>query len=72
MQLSAFISMNRERHDNAFKRLLRHLLDGEFDRAEVTRTFYEEYLAVADLPAEFYLETVARRCSRSTRCRRAS
>jgi poly(3-hydroxybutyrate) depolymerase len=32
----------------------------EFDKAEVTRTFYEEYLAVADLSADFYLETVER------------
>ena len=40
-------------------------------RRSATRTFYEEYFAVADLPAEFYLETV-RTCSRNTRCRWAS
>jgi poly-beta-hydroxyalkanoate depolymerase len=33
--------------------------DGEFDKAQVIRTFYDEYLAVNDLPAPFYLETVA-------------
>jgi len=60
VQLSAFISMNRDRHVNAFKEYYRHLVDDEFEKAEVTRTFYEEYMAVADLSAEFYLETVER------------
>ena len=59
VQLSAFISMNRSRHETAFKDYYRQLVDGDFDRADVTRAFYEEYLAVADLAAEFYLETVA-------------
>jgi len=58
VQLSAFMSMNKERHANAFKEYYQHLVDGEFEKAEVTRTFYEEYMAVADLSAEFYLETV--------------
>jgi len=44
---------------NAFKEYYRHLVADEFDKAEVTRTFYEEYMAVADLPADFYLETVS-------------
>jgi poly(3-hydroxybutyrate) depolymerase len=60
VQLSAFISMNRQRHENAFKDYYRQLLEGDFDRADVTRVFYEEYLAVADLAADFYLETVAK------------
>jgi len=60
VQLSAFISMNRERHENAFKDYYKQLLEGDFDRADVTRVFYEEYLAVADLAAEFYLETVSK------------
>jgi poly(3-hydroxybutyrate) depolymerase len=59
VQLSAFISMNKDRHVNAFKEYYQHLVDDEFDKAEVTRTFYEEYMAVADLSADFYLETVA-------------
>ena len=58
VQLSAFMSMNKDRHLNAFKEYYRHLVDDEFDKAEVTRTFYEEYMAVADLSADFYLETV--------------
>ena len=58
VQLSAFMSMNKERHVNAFKDYYLHLVNDEFDKAEATRSFYEEYLAVADLAAEFYLETV--------------
>ena len=58
VQLSAFMSMNKDRHVNAFKEYYQHLVDDEFDKAEVTRTFYEEYMAVADLSAEFYIETV--------------
>ena len=60
VQLSAFISMNRERHENAFRDYYRQLLEGDLARADVTRVFYEEYLAVADLAADFYLETVAK------------
>ena len=60
VQLSAFMSMNKDRHANAFKDYYQHLVADEFDKAEVTRTFYEEYLAVADLSADFYLETVER------------
>ena len=58
VQLSAFMSMNRQRHVNAFRDYYTHLLADEHDKARITRAFYEEYLAVADLPAEFYLETV--------------
>ena len=58
VQLSAFMSMNKDRHVNAFKEYYRHLVDDEFDKAEITRTFYEEYMAVADLSADFYIETV--------------
>jgi poly(3-hydroxybutyrate) depolymerase len=58
VQLSAFMSMNRERHASAFRDYYQHLLDDETEKAEVTRTFYEEYLAVSDLSADFYLETV--------------
>ena len=58
LQLTAFMSMNKERHVNALKDFYRHLLDGDHDKARVTRAFYEEYMAVADLSADFYLETV--------------
>ncbi len=58
VQLSAFMSMNKDRHVNAFKEYYQHLVADEFDKAEITRTFYEEYMAVADLSADFYIETV--------------
>jgi poly(3-hydroxybutyrate) depolymerase len=58
LQLTAFLSMNMERHKQQFRNLYQHLVDGEHEKAEVIRLFYEEYLAVNDLPAEFYLETV--------------
>lgn len=58
LQLSAFIAMNRERHVEAFEAYYRHCLADETEQAGITRTFYEEYLAVADLSADFYLETV--------------
>ena len=59
LQLTAFMSMNKARHADAFKAYWRHLADGDAAQAEVTRTFYEEYMAVADLSADFYLETVS-------------
>lgn len=58
VQLSAFMSMNPERHKQSFKDLYQHLVNGDVEKANVIRVFYEEYLAVNDLPAEFYLETV--------------
>jgi poly(3-hydroxybutyrate) depolymerase len=58
VQLSAFLSMNLERHQQQFRNLYQHLVDGDTEKADVIRVFYDEYLAVNDLPAEFYLETV--------------
>ncbi|MDB5884078.1 MAG: phaZ [Polaromonas sp.] len=58
VQLSAFLSMNPDRHKKAFKDLYQHLVEGDEEKANVIRLFYDEYLAVNDLPAEFYLETV--------------
>ena len=58
VQLSAFLSMNLERHKQQFRNLYQHLVAGEVEQADVIRVFYDEYLAVNDLPAEFYLETV--------------
>ena len=58
VQLTAFMSMNLERHKQQFRNLYDHLVRGENDEADAIRRFYDEYLAVNDLPAEFYLETV--------------
>ena len=60
MQLSAFMSMNLTRHIRAHLDLFEHLAKGEDEKAATTRKFYDEYFAVLDLPAEFYLETVQR------------
>jgi poly(3-hydroxybutyrate) depolymerase len=60
VQLAAFMSMNIQRHVKAHLELHDHLRKGEIDKAEATQTFYDEYFAVTDLPAEFYLETVRR------------
>ena len=58
MQLSAFISMNKERHAEAFRMYYQNLVADEREKAEITRSFYAEYMAVCDLSADFYLETV--------------
>ncbi len=58
LQLTSFISMNLDRHVNAHMRQFEHLIKGDDDNAEAHRTFYDEYLAVMDLTAEFYLQTV--------------
>jgi len=59
VQLMAFMSMNIERHRKAHMDLYEHLAKGEDEKALAIGTFYDEYFAVLDLPAEFYLETVA-------------
>ncbi len=58
LQLHGFMSMNLDRHLQAHWDLFRHLVAGDGDSAEKHREFYDEYLAVMDLTAEFYLETV--------------
>ncbi len=58
VQLTAFVSMNLERHIKSHIDLAQHLAKGETEKAEVIKTFYDEYFAVMDLPAEFYIETV--------------
>ncbi len=59
VQLSAFVSMNPDRHTKAFSDLYHHLADGDIEKAEPILTFYHEYFAMMDLPAEFYLQTIA-------------
>jgi poly(3-hydroxybutyrate) depolymerase len=59
LQLSGFMAMNLDRHVNAHWDMFKHLVRGDGDSAEKHRDFYDEYLAVQDLTAEFYLQTVA-------------
>ena len=58
VQLAAFMSMNIDRHMKAHRELYENLAKGEHEKAQVTKAFYDEYFAVLDLTAEFYLETV--------------
>jgi polyhydroxyalkanoate depolymerase len=58
VQLAAFMSMNIERHVKAHQELYENLARGEAAKAAQTKAFYDEYFAVLDLSAEFYLETV--------------
>jgi poly(3-hydroxybutyrate) depolymerase len=58
VQLAAFMSMNMDRHTKAHRELYDNLAKGELEKAKATKDFYDEYFAVLDLTAEFYLETV--------------
>jgi poly(3-hydroxybutyrate) depolymerase len=58
LQLSGFMAMNLDRHVNAHLEMFNHLVEGDGDSAEKHREFYDEYLAVMDLTAEFYLQTI--------------
>ena len=58
VQLAAFMSMNIDRHLKAHRELYENLANGQTAKAAQTKAFYDEYFAVLDLTAEFYLETV--------------
>lgn len=58
VQLTAFVSMNLDRHIKSHVDLADHLARGEKEKAETIKAFYDEYFAVMDLTAEFYIETV--------------
>lgn len=58
LQLNGFMSMNLDRHMHAHKDLFLHLVRGDGDSAEKHKEFYDEYLSVMDLTAEFFLQTV--------------
>jgi poly(3-hydroxybutyrate) depolymerase len=58
LQLSGFMAMNLDRHVNAHLDMFKHLVKGDGDSAEKHREFYDEYMAVMDLPAEYYMQTI--------------
>ena len=58
LQLFAFMSMNPDRHIEAHRRMFDHLVRGDQGSAAAHRRFYDEYLAVMDVPASYYLQTV--------------
>ena len=60
LQLAGFMTMNLDRHITAHVDLFKHLVRGDGESAEATRTFYDEFMSVMDLPADFYLQTIQR------------
>ena len=60
LQLAGFMTMNLDRHITAHVDLFNHLVRGDGESAEATRTFYDEFMSVMDLPADFYLQTIER------------
>ncbi len=58
LQLSGFMAMNLDRHVNAHVDMFNHLVSGDGDSAEKHREFYDEYMAVMDLAAEYYMQTI--------------
>ena len=66
LQIGAFMSMNPARHISAHWEIFQHLVQGDGESAEKRRAFYDEYLSVMDIPAEFYLQTVDEVFQRAT------
>ena len=60
LQLTSFLSMNAGRHASAFMDQILRVTKGEASDHDKHNKFYDEYLAVMDMPAEFYLSTVER------------
>ena len=60
LQLASFMSMNAERHSKAFSEQILRVTRGEASDYDAHNRFYDEYLAVMDMTAEFYLSTVER------------
>lgn len=58
VQLMSFISMNLERHLDSHLQFFNHLIEGDGESAAQHKKFYDEYLSVCDLPAEFYLQCI--------------
>jgi poly(3-hydroxybutyrate) depolymerase len=58
LQLSGFVGMNFDKHVDAHREYFKNLVQGDGDPAKKHEEFYDEYLAVMDLSAEFYLQTV--------------
>ena len=58
LQLSGFMGMNFDRHVTAHRDLFHNLIKGDGDSADKHREFYDEFLAVMDLTAEYYLQTI--------------
>ena len=60
LQFAGFVAMNPDRHIESHVQYYHHLVEGDGESADAHRRFYDEYNAVMDLPAEYYLDTVER------------
>ncbi|HYC35981.1 MAG TPA: polyhydroxyalkanoate depolymerase, partial [Usitatibacter sp.] len=60
LQFAGFVAMNPDRHMESHMQYYQHLVEGDGESADAHRRFYDEYNAVMDLPADYYLETVER------------
>ena len=58
LQLTGFMSMNLDRHVDSHMKFYNHLIEGDGESAAAHKKFYDEYMSVMDIPAEFYLQTV--------------
>ncbi len=58
LQLAGFLSMNLQTHLESHYQMFRHLVTGDGESADASKAFYEEYRSVADMTAEFYLQTI--------------
>ena len=66
LQIGAFMSMHPQRHLDAHARIFEDLVRGDGESAQKRRAFYDEYLSVMDIPAEFYIQTVDEVFQRAT------
>ena len=58
LQLAGYLSMNIESHMMSHYEMFKHLTLGDQESADATKRFYDEYLSVCDMTAEFYLQTI--------------
>ena len=58
LQHAGFVAMNPDRHMNSHWDYYHHLVKGDWTTSRAHRDFYDEYNAVIDLPAEYYLDTI--------------
>jgi poly(3-hydroxybutyrate) depolymerase len=58
LQLAGFMTMNLGNHLTSHWEMFKHLVEGDGESADATKAFYEEYRAVCDMTAEFYLQTI--------------
>ncbi|WP_439547317.1 polyhydroxyalkanoate depolymerase [Sandarakinorhabdus sp.] len=58
LQLSGFLSMNLANHMKSHWEMFKHLIEGDTESSDATKAFYDEYRAVCDMTAEFYLQTI--------------